>query len=83
MGLTLVLRETARSGLAALRAADKEMFRAAVRAMTALADQPYPETAVPWGRSGYYRLHAGSARILYEVDEEKSAVYIVRVDQIT
>jgi mRNA-degrading endonuclease RelE of RelBE toxin-antitoxin system len=29
---------------------------------------------VPWGGSGFYRLHDGAIRITYEVDEAKRAV---------
>lgn len=79
MALTLVLRETARTGLAALRDADKDAFRRAVRGITALAENPHPGAAVPWGSSGFYRLHDGAIRILYEVDEDKEAIYILDV----
>jgi mRNA-degrading endonuclease RelE of RelBE toxin-antitoxin system len=48
-------------------------------AITALADDPRPGGAVAWGTAGIYRLHAGSARILYEVDDEAAAVYIINI----
>lgn len=83
MSLTVIYREGAQAGLRRLRAADKAAFGSARAVCRALADEPYPGGAVPWGQSGYYRLHAGDLRILYEVNEEKSAVYIVRVDQVT
>ncbi|MGH3190619.1 MAG: type II toxin-antitoxin system RelE family toxin [Streptosporangiaceae bacterium] len=63
----------------ALRAADHDAFRRATRAITALAEDPYPEGAVPWGGSGFYRLHAGDVRILYEVSEEAEALYVLNV----
>jgi mRNA-degrading endonuclease RelE of RelBE toxin-antitoxin system len=79
MRLTLVLRETARPGLVSLRGTDKAAFYRATRAIAALADDPYPQGAVSWGGSGYYRLHAGDVRILYEVSEEAEAVYVLNV----
>ncbi len=78
-GLTLVLRDRVRTMLAALRDADKDGFRHAVGAISALAADPRPAAAVPWGGSGFYRLHDGTLRILYEVDEAKEAVYILDV----
>ena len=82
MRLTLVLRETARPGLAALRDTDKEAFRRTATAIAALADDPYPAGAVSWGGSGFYRLHAGDVRILYEVSEEAGAVYVLNVGRV-
>jgi mRNA-degrading endonuclease RelE of RelBE toxin-antitoxin system len=78
-GLTLVLRERVRTGLGALRDADKETFRRAIGAISALAADPRPAAAVPWGTSGLYRLHEGNLRVLYQVDEDKQAVYILDV----
>ncbi len=48
-----------------------------------LADQPYPEGAVAWGATGVYRLHAGNVRILYEVDDDGAAVYIINIGFIS
>jgi mRNA-degrading endonuclease RelE of RelBE toxin-antitoxin system len=82
-GLTLVLRYSARTGLDALRDADKEAFRRAVRAISALAADPRPVTAVPWGGSGFRRLHDGPLRILYEIDEDDQAVYVIDVSVVS
>src|SRR5579859_5349671 len=43
---------------------DKDLFTLTRRAISGLADQPYPEGAVAWGATGVYRLHAGDIRIL-------------------
>ena len=69
MSLTVVLRETALRSLARIRSEDKDLFTQTRRAISALADQPYPDSAVAWGATGVYRLHAGDIRILYEVDD--------------
>ena len=69
MRLTLVLRETARPGLAVLRDSDKEAFAASPGLSRPWPTIPYPDGAVPWGGSGYYRLHA----------EDAGAVYVLNV----
>jgi len=79
VSLTVVLREAALRNLARLRAEDKDAFAQARSAITALADDPRPGGAVAWGTAGIYRLHAGSARILYEVDDKAAAVYIINI----
>jgi mRNA interferase RelE/StbE len=70
VSLTVVFRETALRNLARIRSDDKDLFVRARQAVPLLADQPYPESAVAWGATSVYRLHAGDVRVLYEVDEE-------------
>jgi mRNA-degrading endonuclease RelE of RelBE toxin-antitoxin system len=48
-------------------------------AIDELAGDPHPGGAVAWGTAGAYRLHAGSSRILYEVDDEAAAVYVINI----
>jgi mRNA-degrading endonuclease RelE of RelBE toxin-antitoxin system len=79
MSLTVVFRETALRGLARLRSEDKNLFTRTRHAIARLADQPCPEDAVAWGATGVYRLHSGSIRILYEVDEDAAIIYIINV----
>jgi len=79
VSLTIVLRETALRNLARIRGEDTESFTRARLAISALADQLYPDRAVAWGATGVYRLHAGGIRILYEVDEQAAAVYIINI----
>ena len=83
MSLTVVFRETALHALARVRSDDKEAFAQIRRAIAALADQPHPDGAVAWGGTGIFRLHAGDARILYEVDDEASVVYIINIGRIS
>ena len=59
MSLTVVFQETALRALARIRSEDKAVFARTRHAITALADQPYPDGAVAWGATGIYRLHAG------------------------
>jgi mRNA-degrading endonuclease RelE of RelBE toxin-antitoxin system len=79
MSLTVVFRETALRSLARIRGEDKDLFTRTRRAISALADQPYPGGAVAWGATGVYRLHAGDIRILYEVDDQATTVYIINI----
>jgi mRNA-degrading endonuclease RelE of RelBE toxin-antitoxin system len=79
VSLTVVLRETALRNLARIRGEDKDLFTRTRRAISALAEQPYPEGAVAWGATGVYRLHAGDIRILYEVDDQAAMVYIINI----
>ncbi|MGO9783125.1 MAG: type II toxin-antitoxin system RelE family toxin [Streptosporangiaceae bacterium] len=83
MSLTVVFGETALRGLARVRSDDKEAFAEIRRTVAALADQPQPDGAVAWGGAGIFRLHAGTARILYEVDDEASVVYIINIGRIS
>lgn len=83
MRLTVIYQDAARPALARIRATDKEAFRRAASAILALADDPYPAGAVPWGGSGILRLHEGDIRITYEVDEDAGAVYILSVALIS
>lgn len=83
MSLTVVFRETALRNLARIRSDDKELFAQTRRAVALLADQPCPESAVAWGTTGVYRLHAGNVRVLYEVDDESATIYIINVGVIS
>jgi mRNA interferase RelE/StbE len=79
VSLAVVFRETALRNLARLRSEDRDSFVRARRAVTLLADEPYPEGAVAWGATGVYRLHASDIRILYEVDDEAATVFIINI----
>jgi mRNA-degrading endonuclease RelE of RelBE toxin-antitoxin system len=83
MSLTVIFRETALRNLARIRSEDKDLFTRTRRAISALADEPYPEGAVAWGATGVYRLHAGEIRILYEVDDQAATVYIINIGVLT
>jgi mRNA-degrading endonuclease RelE of RelBE toxin-antitoxin system len=79
VSLTVVVQDAALRVLARIRPEDKETFAAIRQALSALADQPRPEAAVAWGGGGICRLHLPGVRILYEIDEGASTVYIVNV----
>jgi mRNA interferase RelE/StbE len=81
--LTVVFRETALRNLARLRAEDKDTFTQVRSAIAALADDPRPGGTVAWGTAGIYRLHAGSARILYEADDGAATVYVINIGIIS
>jgi mRNA-degrading endonuclease RelE of RelBE toxin-antitoxin system len=79
MSLTVVVQDTAVGALARIRAEDREAFFRIRHALLALADEPHPDGAVPWGNSGIYRWHLPGIRILYEIDDRTSTVYIINV----
>ncbi len=79
MSLSVVVQETALRALARIRSEDREAFASIRQALAALADQPRPDQAVAWGGSGIYRLHLPGIRILYEIDESASIVYVINV----
>jgi mRNA-degrading endonuclease RelE of RelBE toxin-antitoxin system len=83
VSLTVVFRETALRNLARIRSDDKDLFVRARQAVALLAEEPHPASAVAWGVTGVYRLHAGDVRILYEVDDEAATVYIINVGVIS
>lgn len=83
MTLTIVFRETALRALARVRSDDKEAFTQIRQILTALADEPHPDGAIAWGGTSIFRLHAGNARILYEVDDEASVDYIINMGRIS
>jgi mRNA-degrading endonuclease RelE of RelBE toxin-antitoxin system len=82
VSLTVVFQQTALRALARIRSEDKAVFARTRHAITAVADQPYPDGAVARGATGIYRLHAGEVRVLYEVDDEASTVYIINIGLI-
>jgi mRNA interferase RelE/StbE len=75
----VIVRETALRGLARVRDTAPRAFTSIRPAIAALARDPYPAGAVPWGMTGIYRLHAGPVRVLYEVDEDAATVYVINV----
>jgi mRNA-degrading endonuclease RelE of RelBE toxin-antitoxin system len=79
VSLTVVFQETALRALARIRSEDKDMFARTRHAIATLADQPHPDGAVAWGATGICRLHAGEVRVLYEVDDAASTVYVVNI----
>jgi mRNA-degrading endonuclease RelE of RelBE toxin-antitoxin system len=79
MSSTVVVQETALRALARIRAEDKNAFASIRRALAALPEQPHPDQAVAWAGSGIYRLHLPGIRILYELDEDTSTVYVINV----
>jgi len=60
VSLAVVFRETALRNLARICGEDKDLFTRTRRAISALADQPYPESAVAWGATGGTRATFGS-----------------------
>jgi mRNA-degrading endonuclease RelE of RelBE toxin-antitoxin system len=79
VSFTVVVQETALRALARIRAEDKDAYTSIRRALAALASQPHPDGAVAWGGSGIYRWHLPGARILYEVEEDTTTVYVINV----
>ena len=83
MSLHVVFRETALRTLARIRREDRDFFARARRAIASLTEHPHPDGAVPWGTTGIYRLRADKIRILYEIDEDAGAIYIINIGLLT
>ena len=81
--MTVVFRETALRNLARIRGHNRDVFARTRRAIAALAGEPRPESAVPWGGTGIYRLHADEIRVLYEVDEAAATIWIINIGLLT
>ncbi|MBO0819222.1 MAG: type II toxin-antitoxin system RelE/ParE family toxin [Nocardiopsaceae bacterium] len=82
MSLNVVFRETALRTLARIRREDAGFFARTRRAIAMLPEDPRPDGAVPWGTTGIYRLHAGQIRVLYEIDEDAAAIYIINIGRL-
>jgi mRNA interferase RelE/StbE len=48
-------------------------------AIDALASEPRPAEAAPWGGEGILRLRVGDWRVLYEVDDAELTVVVVHI----
>ena len=59
--------------------ADPAGLTMVLEAIDALAEDPRPANAVPWGRV-MTRLHIGPYRVLYEIGE--TSIWVRRVDRI-
>lgn len=79
MKRTIVFREGALRTMASIRREDRDTFASTRTAIAALAEEPFPGDAVAWGATGIYRLHVGNVRVLYEVDDEAAAVYVINI----
>jgi mRNA interferase RelE/StbE len=76
---TLIWRHAAVAGLIRIRTTDPLTAKAVRAAVTALADNPYPDTSTPLGSPTQRRLRVGPARVLYTVSEERICVDILTV----
>jgi hypothetical protein len=59
--------------------ADSAGLTNVLQAIDALADDPRPPTAVPWGRV-MMRLHIDPYRVLYEIGE--TTIWVRRIDRV-
>ena len=59
--------------------ADPAGLTMVLEAIDALAEDPRPANAVPWGRV-MMRLHIGPYRVLYEIGE--TTIWVRRVDRV-
>jgi len=62
-----------------LRARDHSGAHDIAEAVRALAKEPRPTSSAPLGDSPFRRLRLSSYRVLYEVDEQSEAVYVISV----
>jgi mRNA interferase RelE/StbE len=68
------LDEKAIDQAAAFLADDPDGLRAVLAAIGALAENPYPEDAFPFGSTGLHRLRVGRYRVLYTVTDDVISV---------
>ena len=54
-------------------------YSVTVEPLDALAIEPRPAQATPWGGEGILRLRVGDWRALYEVDDAGSAVAVIHI----
>lgn len=80
---TVVWEHHAMNEFRRLRAVDPVGAKATAMAVRALADDPRPETARALGASGYYRLHVGSWRVLYQRNGDTLTVHVLKVGRST
>jgi mRNA-degrading endonuclease RelE of RelBE toxin-antitoxin system len=76
---TLIWKHAAVAGLVRLRVADPLAAKAAREAVSALAEDPYPQSSSELGSRTQRRLRVGSARVMYTVNEERVAVEVLTV----
>lgn len=57
----------------------QEIKRRVIKALRALAQNPYPPQARKLTGSDYYRLRVGDYRVIYEVQEDKLLVLVIRI----
>ena len=58
---------------------DPTGLRALVAALDALADDPRPSDAFPFGATGLLRLRVGQYRVIYEVDDVATTVVVMHI----
>ncbi len=80
---TVVWENAAMNEFRRLRAVDPVGAKATAVAVRALADEPTPEAARPLGTSGFYRLHVGTWRVLYQPDGETVTIHVLKVGRST
>ena len=57
----------------------QDIKRRVIKALRALAHDPHPPQARRLAGSDYYRLRVGDYRVIYEVQEEKLLVLVIRI----
>lgn len=57
----------------------QDIKRRVIKALRALAQDPYPPQAHRLAGSDYYRMRVGDYRIIYEVQEERLLVLVIRI----
>lgn len=82
MSYTIGWLESASNGLRRLRTTDPDDVRALTTSVGSLATDPRPDTAHELGTSGLCRMRVGDLRAVYEVDDDRQAIYILTVGRL-
>ncbi len=57
----------------------QEIKQRVIKALRTLAQNPYPPQARKLTGSGYYRLRIGDYRVIYEVQEDRLLILVIRI----
>lgn len=79
---TLIWQPAAFAGLMSIRTTDPAVAKSIRTAVSALADDAYPEDSTPLGTDGLRRLRVRDARVLYEIADTHLAIHILTVGRV-
>ncbi|MGQ0465826.1 MAG: type II toxin-antitoxin system RelE family toxin [Sporichthyaceae bacterium] len=83
MTWTIVVKSAATAGLRQIRQVDRERAASVVAALRALAIDPTPGASRQLGGTNFRRMSIGDCRVLYELDESRSAIVVHAVGSVS
>jgi mRNA-degrading endonuclease RelE of RelBE toxin-antitoxin system len=82
MTFTVVWRPEPVAALRSLRREDPAAAKALLAVVGALAKDPRPLSSKPLGSGRFRRLKLEDLRVLYEIDDDSVAVFVVKVGSV-